>query len=194
MADELDRYGWLVVADRRAAEERLRARYEAEAMRVVDVPSHCGPDYQPIWPTSDGRVRWTEVEPTLGIFVEQIQLDGSYPDTQLTIVFRFHRLPECRFVIYLRVWGLEALGRPEPPYNDVFWVNFAELLAACFRSERYAACGDELIEVDRPGSWAQELPRIAYGDIDLGPDLRRQALRAMKSLALGYDELGSQAP
>jgi hypothetical protein len=47
---------------RRAAEERLVARYEVQLMRTMELPldRRSGPRrYDPIWPLADGRIRAT---------------------------------------------------------------------------------------------------------------------------------------
>jgi hypothetical protein len=108
---------------RRAAEERLRARYEAELTETIEL----GPDEITKWPVGPGTVQVTEAD--TGAFVEEVRLEGAFPNSQIVIVFRHQFRPEDRLACDFGVWPLGSLNEPEPPYNAVLWVNFDEWLA-----------------------------------------------------------------
>jgi hypothetical protein len=108
---------------RRAAEERLRARYEAELTRTIEL----GPEEITKWPVGPGTVQVTEAD--IGAFVEEVRLAGDFPESQIVIVFRHQLRPTDRLAHHFSVWTLGSLNEPEPPYNDVLQVNFDEWLA-----------------------------------------------------------------
>ena len=112
---------------RRAAEERLRARYEAELTRTVEL----APGQRTLWPVGPGSAQGTEA--ATGAFVEAVRLEGSFPDTLFVLVFR-HQLRPGRFAMRWRVWPSGSHDDAEPPYNDVLWVNFDEWIAEHIRT------------------------------------------------------------
>lgn len=112
---------------RRAAEERLRARYEAELTKTIEL----GPDDFTKWPVEPGEVQVTEAD--IGAFVEQVRLEGVFPSSVIVVVFRHRLRPADRLAWHFGVWPLGSLSKPEPPYNDVLRVNFDEWIAANIR-------------------------------------------------------------
>jgi hypothetical protein len=112
---------------RRAAEERLRARYQAELTKVVRLR----PGKRRVWPVGPDEAQITEAR--TGAHVEQVLLEGSFPDTQLVIVFRHQLRAHDRLACKFRLWSDEALEDSEPPYNDVLWVNLDEWIAGYIR-------------------------------------------------------------
>jgi len=170
---------------RRAAEERLVARYEAELMRTMELPvdRRSGPRrYDPIWPLADGRIRATEA--FQGIFVEEVRIERSYPDTVMVIVFRFFLRPECLYAMEEGLWTLSHLLAPEPWFNDVFIVNLGEWLAKDFKYKRLECRSDQPVMAGSVGAWSETLPRIASGEIDWGAENQPLAIRAMGALGL----------
>ena len=68
----------LTPKQRRAAEERLVARYEERLLRTMELPPdrRSGPrKYDPVWPLEDGRIRTTEA--FQGIFVEDVRIERA---------------------------------------------------------------------------------------------------------------------
>jgi len=112
---------------RRAAEERLRARYESELMKTIEL----GPDGCTKWPVGPGTAQVTEAD--IGAFVEEVHLEGEFPSSSIVIVFRHQLRPRDRLAWRFGVWPLGSLSKPNPPYNDVLWVNFDEWIAANIR-------------------------------------------------------------
>jgi hypothetical protein len=168
--------------ERRAAEERVVARYEAKLMRTMEIPPERRDTYEPIWPLEDGRIRMTEA--FQGIFVEEVRIERSYPDTVFVLVFRYFLRPECRYAIQWQIWHLSDLLEPEPSFNDVFVVNLGEWLAKDFKYKRYDCKPGETICVRQGTPWSELLPRIASGELDLGPENRDLAERAIARLSL----------
>lgn len=110
----------LTPRQRRAAEERLRARYEAELTRTIEL----APGDRTLWPVGSGRVQLFESES--GAFAEELRLDGSFPDTQLVLTYRHQLRPGHRFETRWRVWPGDSASEPEPPYSDILTMNLAE--------------------------------------------------------------------
>lgn len=115
------------LAERRAAEERLRARYESELTKTIELKS----DDVTKWPVGPGTVQVTEAD--IGAFVEQVRLEGEFPSSSIVIVFRHQLRPGDRLAWHFGVWPPGSLSKPEPPYNAVLWVNFDEWIAANIR-------------------------------------------------------------
>ncbi len=130
----------LTPQQRRAAEERLRARYEAELTKVVRLR----PGIRRLWPVGPDEAQITEAR--TGAFVEQVRLEGSFPDTRLSIVFRHQLRPDDVLAWRFGVWPPDSRDEPDPPYNDVLWVNFDEWIAANLR--RAAALPDDVTPRD----------------------------------------------
>jgi hypothetical protein len=105
---------------RRAAEERLRARYEAELMRTLEL----APDERTLWPVGPGRVQL--FESASGAFAEELRLEGSFPRTQFVLTYRHQLRPGHRFELRWPVWPGDSVSEPEPPYNDGLPVNTRE--------------------------------------------------------------------
>ena len=81
----------LTPEQRRAAEERLRAQYEAELTRTIEL----GPEDRTLWPVRSGRVQLFESES--GAFAEELRLEGSFPDTRFVLTYRHQLRPGHRF-------------------------------------------------------------------------------------------------
>jgi len=165
---------------RRAAEERVVARYEADLTKTMEIPPERRETHAPIWPLEDGRIRCTEA--SMGIFVEEVRIERTYPDTAFVIVFRHFLRPECRFATSRSVWHLPDMLDPEPRYNDVFNANLAEWIACDFKPEGYDCRPGEIVYVDRGMPWSESLPLIASGELDLGPKDRELAARVLEQL------------
>lgn len=168
-------------AQRRAAEERLRARYEADLTAVMTIPPERA-DFQPIWPLGEGRMRWSEA--SMGCFVETVELEGAYPDTMICITFRFHLRLECRFAGKWALWNLKSLNAPEPLYDDMFWVHLQEWVAKDFDYRRHQCAPGETVVLPGPTPWTRAIPRIVSGEFDVDPYHRELAVRAMEHLNL----------
>jgi hypothetical protein len=168
--------------ERRAAEERVVARYEAVLMRTMEIPSERHDTYKPIWPLADGRIRSTEA--FQGIFIEEVRIERSYPDTVFVIVFRHSRRPECLFAVPWSVWHLGDLLEPEPHFNEVFVVNLGEWVALKFDPKRHECKPGETVFVRQGRPWSETLPLIAAGELDLGPENRTLAMRVLEKLEL----------
>lgn len=130
--------------ERRAAEERLRARYEAELTKVVRLR----PGKRRLWPVGPDEAQITEAR--TGAFVEEVRLEGEFPTSQIVIVFRHQLRPADRLAHHFGVWPLGSLNEPEPPYNDVLWINFDEWIAANLR--RAPALADDESPTDLSSS------------------------------------------
>lgn len=107
-------------AARRAAEERLRARYEAELTETVEIAV----GEPTLWPVPPGRNQTFEVES--GAFVESLRLEASFPDTLFVVVYRHQLRPGHRFELRWGVWTEGSTHRAEPPYNDILSINLRE--------------------------------------------------------------------
>jgi len=95
---------------RRAAEERLRARYADE---LVNGPH--GPADRPRgWDT------------TFGVQVEDVALEGSYPATLLVVTLRSIEHPECRFAWHSPLWTPDTVTLDEPCYDELLWMYMIE--------------------------------------------------------------------
>jgi hypothetical protein len=113
---------------RREAEERLLARYEAELLRTIEL----APEDRTLWPVKPGRVQLFESES--GAFAEELRLEGSFPNTQFVLVYRHQLRPGHRFELRWRVWPTAA--EPEPPYNDGLLINLREDIFQVIRRAR----------------------------------------------------------
>jgi len=176
----------LTPEQRRAAEERLVARYEAQLMLTMEIPPdrRSGPRrYDPIWPLADGRIRCTEASE--GIYVENVRIERSYPDTVLVIVFRFFRRPECLYAAEWPVWQLNDLLDPEPRFDDGFFIELHEWLATDFKHRRLECRSSEPTMAREAVAWSLLLPRIASGELIVNHEQRGLALRTMEALGLG---------
>ena len=110
----------LTPEQRRAAEEQLRARYEAKLLRTIELRA----DERTLWPVGPGRAQL--FESMSGAFVEELRLEGSFPDTEFVLVYRHQLRPGHRFELRWRVWPGDSVAQAEPPYNDVFTMNLTE--------------------------------------------------------------------
>lgn len=176
----------LTPEQRRAAEERVVARYEARLMKTMEIPPdrRSGPRrYDPIWPMEDGRIRCTEASE--GIFVEEVQIERSYPDTVMVIVFRFFLRPECLYAAEWPVWHFRDLLEPEPRFNDGFVVHLGEWLAKDFKYRQLECRCDEPVMAGRADGWSSAMPRLASGEIEVSQEDREFALRVLHALELG---------
>ncbi|HXE44311.1 MAG TPA: hypothetical protein VN635_03855 [Conexibacter sp.] len=109
----------LTPQQRRAAEEQLRARYESEVLRTIELTA----DDRTLWPVRPGRAQL--FESMSGAFAEELLLEGSFPDTRFVLVYRHQLRPGHRFALRWRVWG-DPSSQDEPAYDDLFTVHLRE--------------------------------------------------------------------
>jgi len=170
---------------RRAAEEQVVARYEAQLMLTMEIPADRRSGarrYDPIWPLEDGHIRCTEAFE--GIFVEDVRIERSYPDTVMVLVFRFFLRPECLYAAEWSVWHFRDLLESEPSFNDGFTVHLGEWLAKDFKHKQLECRCDEPVMARRSNGWSSALPDLASGTIALSPADREFAIRATNALGL----------
>jgi len=87
--------------DRRASEERLRARYEA-------------------------GLAHKRSEALFGSRIDHVELTGTYPATLLVVVFRHELRPGCRFAWHWPLWSGKTVHLAEPSYDEHLWVYLME--------------------------------------------------------------------
>jgi hypothetical protein len=171
--------------ERRAAEERVLAEYEAQLLATTDLAEALAKrpsdrPYEPVWPLHGGRVRVTELE--LGIFVEELHLERSYPDTVVCFTFRSWRKLECLLTMGRSVWDLESLCGAEPKAPEFWFVHIEEDLTKHLGRALDGCARGEVVDLGRTEPWATTLPRLVAGEIRVSPREQELAARALARL------------
>jgi hypothetical protein len=97
--------------DRHAVEVRYRDYWRSE-MRLRRAPEPGE------WTWEAGMREPAQFwEKHAGVTVEDVELEGAYPDTQLVVVFHEVKRPECRYAWRWAVWP-DGEPDPEPGMGD----------------------------------------------------------------------------
>jgi hypothetical protein len=108
-----------IAAQVRPAEDRLIERYVKDFFKD-DVPQP-GLGYPTLeTPRGTGRAL-----PIISMYVTGIRRLSAWPETMIVLDAFWENFPDRRFVLVVSIWPPSRWQDPEPPYNEMFYVNLA---------------------------------------------------------------------